>query len=243
MSEESNAKVSRSIMGMMNRPYVDNDIYVFQRNCCQLEKWHQDKKRKRLKERLVQTGNKHNSCHNVSKLTSQLHFKETPSSFKSGLRVRRNNRFSVATFPLHFLSIALVAFSMSSFGVGSKSSWSVEAYVLEGTHTSYAQFRKWYPSPNATIQFEFLTTQPDGVLLYTDDGGYYDFIELKLVDGTVRLRYNLGGGTRVLHAGSGLHIGEQWHSVQFIRNNSLTILKVDDIVDDSSNSIIITPRR
>ena len=239
MSKESK-KVSRSIM--VNRPYVNNDIPVFHKTLCQFKNWRQDKNRKRLKNFTAQTGNKHKSGCEVKELMSQLHFQQTPSS-KSRQRARRKNRNPPASYFLNFLSIILVAFSISQFGVGSKASWNAEAYQLEGTHTSYAQFRKWFPSPNASIQFEFLTSQPDGVLLYTDDGGYYDFIELKLVDGSVRLRYNLGGGARVLHAGKNLHIGEQWHSVQFIRKDSLTILKVDGENATSSKSIIITPRR
>ena len=81
----------------------------------------------------------------------------------------------------------------------------VGGFVLEGSSSSYAQFRKWYPSWNATIEFEFLTRHPNGVLLYTDDGGYYNFIELKLVDGSLRLRYNLGRGAKVLSVGHDLH--------------------------------------
>ena len=62
------------------------------------------------------------------------------------------------------------------------------SFTLEGTRTSYAQFQKWYPTKNGSIEFEFRTAVPDGVLLYTDDGGYYDFVEIKLVSGAVRLR-------------------------------------------------------
>lgn len=88
------------------------------------------------------------------------------------------------------------------------------AFVLEGSQTSYAQFRKWYPAPNSSIELEFLTDNSNGVLLYTDDGGYYDFFELKLVEATLRLRYNLGGGARVLSLGKGLCDGLTWHRVQ-----------------------------
>jgi hypothetical protein len=57
----------------------------------------------------------------------------------------------------------------------------------------------------------------NGVLLYTDDGGYYDFFELKLVDGSLRLRFNLGGGAKVLSVGKGLCDGHTWHRVQVIK--------------------------
>ena len=67
-----------------------------------------------------------------------------------------------------------------------------QAFILEGSQTSYAQFRKWYSSPSAGLEFEFWTSQPYGLMLYTDDGGYYDFLEVKLVDGRLRIRLNLG---------------------------------------------------
>ena len=89
----------------------------------------------------------------------------------------------------------------------------VEAFVLEGSQTSYAQFRKWYASPNASLEFEFLTSQPNGLLLYTDDGGYYDFLEVKLVEGVLRLRLNLGDGAQIVDIGRHLHKGFTWHKV------------------------------
>ena len=91
-----------------------------------------------------------------------------------------------------------------------------QAFVLEGSQTSYAQFRKWYASPNASLQFEFLTSQPNGLLLYTDDGGYYDFLEVKLVEGRLRLRLNLGDGAQIVDMGDDLHKGFTWHKVRKI---------------------------
>ena len=241
MSEKSK-KLSRSIMEMVNRPHLNFDIQVFHKNSCQFKNWRQDKNRKRLKNFTATTENKHHCSCEDTKLVSELHF-EHRISLKSQQWPHRMKRKTATTSFLNFLSITMLVFLFSQFGVGTRVSWNAEAYELEGTHTSYAQFRKWFPSPNSSIQFEFLTRQPDGVLLYTDDGGYYDFIEIKLVDGSVRLRYNLGGGARVLHAGKNLHIGEQWHLVQFLRKDSLTILRVDGENATSTKSIIITPRR
>ena len=247
MPQESK-KLSRSIMEMENRPYPTFDINVFHNQCCcQFKNWRQDQNRKRLKNFRATTGNKHKSNYSqVTKLMSDLHSQPSSESSKSRQHnvVQRKKRKPVTpTSFLRILTITMFAFLFSHLGGGGKASWNVEAYELEGTHTSYAQFRKWFPSLNSSIQFDFLTRQPDGVLLYTDDGGYYDFIEIKLVDGTIRLRYNLGGGARVLHAGKNLHIGEKWHSVKFIRQNDLTILQVDGENATSSKSILITPRR
>ena len=107
--------------------------------------------------------------------------------------------------------------------------WScVTSLVLEGSTTSYAQFRKWSTSANASLEFEFRTERPNGVLLYTDDGGYYDFLEIKLVDGTVRLRYNLGGGAEVMSLGQQLYDGA-WHKVGVRRQGPRTTFSVDNL--------------
>lgn len=104
-----------------------------------------------------------------------------------------------------------------------------DAFVLEGSQTSYAQFRKWLPTTNSSIEFEFLTDQPNGILLYTDDGGYYDFIEVKLVEGSVRLRFNFDREPKVLTVGRNLNDGRTWHKVIIARNGLETALTVDQI--------------
>ena len=89
-----------------------------------------------------------------------------------------------------------------------------QAFILEGSQTSYAQFKKWYTSGNATLEFEFLTSLPNGLLLYTDDGGYYDFLEVKLVEGSLRTRLNLGNGAQIVDLGRELNDGFSWHKVR-----------------------------
>jgi hypothetical protein len=86
-------------------------------------------------------------------------------------------------------------------------------FILDGTQNSYAQFRKWYTGLNGSLELEFKTEQPNGLVLYTDDGGTYDFFELKLVEGALRLRYNLGGGAQIITVGRDIHDGH-WHKVQ-----------------------------
>lgn len=88
-----------------------------------------------------------------------------------------------------------------------------DAFLLDGSQTSFAQFRKWYTGLNGSLEFEFKTEQPNGLVLYTDDGGTFDFFEIKLVEGAVRLRYNLGGGANIITVGRDLHDGH-WHKVQ-----------------------------
>ncbi|XP_076226293.1 neurexin 1 isoform X6 [Nomia melanderi] len=102
------------------------------------------------------------------------------------------------------------------------------SFVLEGSATSYAQFRKWNAGLNGTLEFEFKTDQGNGLLLYTDDGGTYDFFEVKLVESALRLRYNLGGGAQIVTVGHDLGDGH-WHKVQITRCNENTTLTVDGV--------------
>ncbi|XP_045116786.1 neurexin-1-like isoform X2 [Portunus trituberculatus] len=103
-------------------------------------------------------------------------------------------------------------------------------FLIEGSPTSFAQFSRWVPGTNGSLEFEFSTREPDGLLLYTDDGGSYEFFELKLVEGAVRLHYNTGGGARLLTAGRGLHDGA-WHRVRVTRRLEQTHLTVDDEIE------------
>ena len=105
--------------------------------------------------------------------------------------------------------------------------------LLESNSFPYAQFRKWNVALNDSLEFQFKTHQPNGLLLYTDDGGTYDFFEIKLVEGALRLRYNLGGGTQIITIGRELN-DNQWHQVSIKMNNKKTSLTVDDVSQSST---------
>ena len=89
----------------------------------------------------------------------------------------------------------------------------ISALTLEGSSTSYAQFAKWFTTTNSSIELEFRTRQSDGLLVYLDDGGYYDFLELKLVSGRLRCRFNFGSGAETLAMGQDLDNGV-WHKLE-----------------------------
>ena len=110
-----------------------------------------------------------------------------------------------------------------------------QAFEMEGSKTSYAKFPKWDPCQNGSIQFEFRTSQLNGILLYADDGGKYDFIEVKLVAGMVRLRQNFGSGTLLITAGQHLE-DEKWHKLKIQYNGSQTKLILDGILNAKTSS-------
>ncbi|KAL2744749.1 hypothetical protein V1477_007291 [Vespula maculifrons] len=119
-------------------------------------------------------------------------------------------------------ALALILMTLLMFGQAALS------FVLDGSSTSYAQFRKWNAALNGSLEFEFKTEQGNGLLLYTDDGGTYDFFEVKLVESALRLRYNLGGGAQIVTVGHDLGDGH-WHKVQISRSNENTTLTVDGV--------------
>lgn len=126
----------------------------------------------------------------------------------------------VITTPLLFVVI-LVQISVRTVSATS-------AFTLEGSVNSYAQFRKWNAGLNGTLKLEFRTGQSSALLAYTDDGGKFDFFELKLVEGALRLRYNLGSGAQILTVGRNLSDG-QWHNVTIRRAGEQTALTVDHV--------------
>lgn len=102
------------------------------------------------------------------------------------------------------------------------------AFHLEGSQISYAKFEHWEPCLNGSIRLDILTDQSDGLILYADDGGKFDFLELKLVGGMARLRMKIGDETAVVSGGSQLDDG-QWHSLQVQRDLTQISLAVDSI--------------
>ncbi|XP_022254288.1 neurexin-1-like, partial [Limulus polyphemus] len=102
-----------------------------------------------------------------------------------------------------------------------------DSFVLEGSSTSHAQFNKLFVGLNGSLKFEFETSELNGLLFYTDDGGNSDFYELKLVEGTLRLRCNFGAGSVLFNVGRALNDGE-WHHVEIVRNGEEILLQVDE---------------
>lgn len=106
-------------------------------------------------------------------------------------------------------------------------------FVLEGSDTSYARFSRW--NVNSTVSFEFTTNQPDGLIFYSDDAGKTDFFELKLVEGILRLRFNIANqGTQLVNIGHHLNDG-LWHRVEIAVAPRSVVLTVDGFVSERRN--------
>ena len=92
---------------------------------------------------------------------------------------------------------------------------------------SFAKFQKWNPCQNGSIQLEFKTSSVHALVLYTDDGGRSDYIELKLLSGRLDLRLKFGNSPmRIINLGHNLN-DNQWHKVLLERRGKDVILSVD----------------
>ena len=104
----------------------------------------------------------------------------------------------------------------------------IHGFEIEGSQISYAKFPSWRPCQNGSISFEFKTHQPNGLLFYLDDGGRFDFFEIKLVGGRVKVRLNLGDGAIFITSTQSVNDG-RWHGIELKRNKDETTLIVDKI--------------
>ena len=105
------------------------------------------------------------------------------------------------------------------------------AHALEFTKTSntYAKFPKWNACINSSMSFEFKTTAEEALLMYTDDNGRFDYVEIILVNRRVRLRMNIVDGREgsvEITVGKRLN-DNKWHRVEIQRNRMETTLFVD----------------
>ena len=105
-----------------------------------------------------------------------------------------------------------------------------DSITFLGRSTTYAKFPKWNACVNSSLSFDFKTTSmKEQLLMYTDDNGRYDFFQLALVSGQVRLWMNLADeqdGVVELLVGKNLNDGG-WHHVKVRRNRMNTTLFVD----------------
>ncbi|XP_055869522.1 uncharacterized protein LOC106070898 isoform X3 [Biomphalaria glabrata] len=105
-----------------------------------------------------------------------------------------------------------------------------ESIVFLGERETYAKYPKWNACSNASIQFEFKTTQKDGLLMFTDDRGQYDYLQVAIVDGSVHLWINF---VREINQNLTIALGKdlndgRWHNVAVKRNRMESTLEVDN---------------
>ena len=99
---------------------------------------------------------------------------------------------------------------------------------------SFAQFPKWDACVNASISFDFRTDPGarEGLLMYVDDGGQYDFFDVMHRNGRVEVELSIvdgvDGAVSIIPSTSNVNDG-RWHSVKIQRRRMETTVTVDSV--------------
>ncbi|MCJ8740698.1 hypothetical protein PDJAM_G00061970 [Pangasius djambal] len=101
------------------------------------------------------------------------------------------------------------------------------ALEFDGLPGQWARYGRWEAGATGELSFAMKTNVSESVLLYLDDGGNCDFLELLISDGRLLLRFALHcGEPATLHMETRVS-DQRWHRVQLARNYRHTTLTVD----------------
>ncbi|XP_053334369.1 neurexin-2-like [Clarias gariepinus] len=101
------------------------------------------------------------------------------------------------------------------------------ALEFDGLPGQWARYGRWEAGATGELSFAMKTNVSESVLLYLDDGGNCDFLELLISDGRLLLRFALHcGEPATLHMETRVS-DQRWHRVQLVRNYRHTTLTVD----------------
>jgi hypothetical protein len=131
---------------------------------------------------------------------------------------------------LLFIVIYLILF-LSNTSLSSSSN----TLVFSAGPNSYVAFDSWRPCLNGYVRFDIRTNAHDGTLAYIDDRGKFDFFYLKLIEGKLRLLFNLGNDRQALNVNMQIN-DDEWHTILIKRDGQTTILSIDNGL--ASNSTI-----
>jgi hypothetical protein len=104
---------------------------------------------------------------------------------------------------------------------------SSNTFVLSAGHNTYLAFDSWRPCLTGYVRFDVRTNAQDGTLAYIDDRGRFDFFYLKLIEGKLRLLFNLGNDRQAINVNMKIN-DDQWHTILIKRNGQITILSIDN---------------
>ncbi|TTG77880.1 Neurexin-3a [Bagarius yarrelli] len=95
-----------------------------------------------------------------------------------------------------------------------------------GVRGQWARFLRWDASTKSDLSFRLKTDASTALVLYFDDGGYCDFLQLMVVEGKLQLRFSIDCAETTLVSSKRVN-DSSWHSVTVSRSNLRTVLGVD----------------
>lgn len=95
-----------------------------------------------------------------------------------------------------------------------------------GSEGQWARYIRWDASSRSDLMFQFKTSEPEGMLLYFDDGGFCDFLLLTVSEGRLQLRVSIDCAETTVSSDQMVDDG-RWHFAAVNRHNLRTGLAVD----------------
>ncbi|KAM4729762.1 neurexin-1a isoform 8-T9 [Anableps anableps] len=96
-----------------------------------------------------------------------------------------------------------------------------------GTEGQWARFPVWNACCESEMSFNMKTKSSHGVLVYFDDEGFCDFLELLLINGKLSLRYSIFCAEPATVVSDTAVNDSQWHNITIRRSFKNTTLAVD----------------
>lgn len=106
---------------------------------------------------------------------------------------------------------------------------------------SYAKCKDWTTPSLGKLTFYFKTGKPDGLLLYKDEKNF-EFLDVSLTGGSVRLRLAMFDCRRRKALVQGNFSDSKWHRVKIGFNNEKTNITVDETWYASINCSSLAPK-
>ncbi|XP_013918621.1 PREDICTED: neurexin-2-like [Thamnophis sirtalis] len=101
------------------------------------------------------------------------------------------------------------------------------ALEFGGMPGQWARYARWDASSSGELSFSIKTNVSRALVLYLDDGGNCDFLELLILEGRFRLRFTISCAEPAsLHLETPIN-DDRWHMVLLTRNYRETMLVVD----------------
>ncbi|XP_043118527.1 neurexin 3a isoform X18 [Puntigrus tetrazona] len=107
-----------------------------------------------------------------------------------------------------------------------------------GSQGQWARYLRWDASTRSDLSFQFKTDVSTALILYFDDGGFCDFLQLMVVEGKLQLQFGVDCAETTVVSDKRVN-DSSWHSATLSRYNLRTVLVLDGV----SKSGEVRPQR
>ncbi|XP_016125186.1 neurexin 3a isoform X2 [Sinocyclocheilus grahami] len=107
-----------------------------------------------------------------------------------------------------------------------------------GSQGQWARYLRWDASTRSDLSFQFKTDVSTALILYFDDGGFCDFLQLMVVEGKLQLQFGIDCAESTVVSDKRVN-DSSWHSATLSRYNLRTVL----VLDGLSKSGEVRPQR